>query len=207
MALGFFLYLARQFEEAHELLCETIARFPKSWLARIVLACVYLAKDDTVEALVCIEQAHAIQDEQVDRGSFRDNVFPGLYHLCNLRYYGESESQRSRKSIEKAVGLDRTAVYAMRHGTGEINAGELYEGWDPGHFDTYIPYWTPLQLALGFIGLEEKESAIAALTRAVAEGDPLTLWLRRLPLFDSLRDHPAFQAIIARMNFPFLRGK
>lgn len=202
IALGLFLYLARQFEEADELLCEAVARFPKSWLARIVLACVYLARDQEVEALVSVEQAHRIQDEQVDRGSFRDNVFPGLYHLCNLRYYGESERQRSRESIEKAIGLDRTAMYEVRHDAGEIPGD--YEGWDPGHFDTYIPYWTPLQLALGLMALGEKEPAIAALTRAVAEGDPITVWLRRLPLFDLLRDDPAFQALIERMSFPSL---
>ena len=82
-------------------------------------------------------------------------------------------------------------------------SGEFADDWDrTGHFDTYIPYWTPLQLALGLIGLEEKESAIAALTRAVSEGDPLTAWLRLLPLFDPLRGDPAFQALIERMNFP-----
>jgi Tfp pilus assembly protein PilF len=203
VALGFFLYLVRQFDQADEFLCETIARFPQSLLARIVLACVHLAKDNAVEALVIIEQAHAIQDEHVPRGSFRDNVFPGLYHLCSLRYYGESNIHRSRESIEKAVGLDRTAVYEVRHDAGEI-PGEPgdYEGWDPGHFDTYIPYWTPLQLALGLMALEEKEAAIAALTRAVREGDPLTVFLRRLPLFDEIRGDAAFKSLIDGMNFP-----
>jgi hypothetical protein len=163
---------------------------------------VYLARDQEVEALVSVEQARTILDNQSDNSPLRDNVFPGLLNLCRLRGGTEGEKHVERESLKRAIGLDRTAMYEVRHAAGEIPGD--YEGWDPGEFDTHIPYWTPLQLALGLMALEEKEPAIAALTRAVAEGDPITVWLRRLPLFDPLRDDPAFQALIERMSFPSL---
>jgi hypothetical protein len=93
-------------------------------------------------------------------------------------------------------------VHEVRHAAGEVPGD--YEGWDPGDFDTHIPYWTPLQLALGHMGLGDTESAARMLTRAADEGDPLMVWLHLLPLFDPLRDDPAFQALIRRMNLAAL---
>jgi len=132
-----------------------------------------------------------------------ENVFPGLLNLCRMRGGAEGDKHLARESIKRAIGLDRSAVHEVRHATGEVPGD--YEGWDPGEFDTHIPYWTPLQLALGHMGLGDTESAIQALTRAVSEGDPLTVWLHLLPLFDPLRDNPAFQALIKRMNLTALR--
>jgi tetratricopeptide (TPR) repeat protein len=200
IALGLFLYVTRRFQEAEEFLIEIAASFPKSWLARIVQACVYLARDQELEALVSVEQAHTILDNQSDNPPLRDNVFPGLLNLCQLLGGAEGGKHVARESMKRAIGHDSTAVHEVRHAAGEVPGD--YDGWDPGEFDTHIPYWTPLQLALGFMRLGDAESANQALTRAVSEGDPLTAWLHLLPLFDPLRGDPAFQALIKRMNFP-----
>jgi tetratricopeptide (TPR) repeat protein len=200
IALGLFLYVTRRFGEAEAYLNEVAGSFPASWLARIVQACVYLARDQEVEALVSVEQAHTILVNQSDNPPLHDNVFPGLLNLCRWRGGTEGDKHVARETMKRAIGLDRSAVHEVRHNAGEVPGD--YEGWDPGEFDTHIPYWTPLQLALGFMGLGEAESAIQALTRAVSEGDPLTAWLHLLPLFDPLRGDPAFEALIKRMNFP-----
>ena len=193
--------MTRRFEEAEEFLKEVAGSFPKSWLALIVQACVYLARGGAVEAILNIEEAYTILYEQSEYNEPQDNVFAGLFNLCRLRAgsaAGEYVPDVAMEKVKSAGGSDSWAVHEVRHAAGEVPGD--YEGWDPGQFDSHIPYWTPLQLALGFIGLEEKESAIAVLTRAVNEGDPLTAWLHLLPLLDPLRDDPAFQVLIKRMN-------
>jgi tetratricopeptide (TPR) repeat protein len=202
IALRLFLYVTRQFEEAEEFLSEVAASFPKSWLARIVQACVYLARGGTLEAILSIEEAYTILCEQSEYSESRNKVFAGLFNLCRLSGGAESDGHVARESMKRAIGHDATAVHEVRHDAGEVPGD--YEGWEPGQFDSFIPDWTPPQLALGFIGLEEKESAISALTRAVNEGDPWAAWLHLLPLLDPLRDDPAFRAHIERMNFPSL---
>lgn len=210
MALGVFLYVARRFEEAEEFLGEVTLLFPKSWLSRIVQACVYLADDRALEATLSIEDAYTILSEQSEYSEPFDNIFPGLFNLCRLRAgsaAGEYVPRVSMRTVESACGSDSWAVYQK----GEERAAVDADGdrWvpEPGHSDKHIPYWTPLQLALGCMGLGQTESAIQMLTRAVGEGDPLTMWLQLLPLFDPLRGDPAFQALIKRMNFPSLSLK
>ncbi len=205
IALGIFLYVAREFEEAEEFLLELIERFPESWLAQLVLACVYLAGDRAVEALVTIEEAYAILNRQSELSEPFDNVFPGLFNLCCLRGGDDGNKHVARESMSSASTSDYWAVYHVQNVADEVPEG-IWKP-EPGHSDRHIPYWTPLQLALGNMGLGDMEAAIAALAGAVDEGDPLTIWLRRLPLFDELRGDPAFQALIARMNFPSLSLK
>jgi tetratricopeptide (TPR) repeat protein len=200
IALGLFLYVTRRFDEAEEFLNEVAGSFPTSWLARIVQACVYLARDQEMETLVSVEQAHTILYNQGDNSTLHENVFPGLLNLCRMRGGARGDKHLARESMKRAIGLDLSAVHEVRHAAGNVPGD--YEGWDPGEFDTHIPYWTPLQLALGHMGLGDTESAIQALTRAVSEGDPFTVWLHLLPLFDPLRGDPAFDALISRMNFP-----
>jgi FimV-like protein len=79
----------------------------------------------------------------------------------------------------------------------EKNWGELA----PSNFAAEI-YWTPLQLALGYVAVGDNDSAIVLIQEAVEQGDPLTIWLPMLPLFDSLREDSTFQTIIERMQFP-----
>jgi tetratricopeptide (TPR) repeat protein len=69
------------------------------------------------------------------------------------------------------------------------------------------PYWTPVQVALSYLGLGETEMAIEALTQAVEESDPLMVWLHLWPLFDPLRGERGFQNLINRLDIPRLRKR
>jgi tetratricopeptide (TPR) repeat protein len=195
IALGFFLYLARRFDEAEECLNEVIGNFPKSWLAGIVLACVDLAKDSAVDGLVRIRLTHRLLCELNERSPQRNEVFPGLINLCRLRHWEEADHRLAREDLKSAFSWDRWSASEKKGGVLPGDADEK-----PGHYDIQIRFWTPLQIALGFIGLEKKESAIEALSRAMDEGDPLAVLFPRLPLLDPLRGEPAFQELVKRVD-------
>lgn len=198
-ALGFFLYVARRFGEAEVHLCEAVERFPKNWLLRIAQACVFLASERATEALWSIERAQRLLYEQSEFSEPRENVFPGLHNLCRLRGGDEADRRFAREKVKDAMQCDAFAVHELRHASGEVPGD--YDGWDAGEFDKHIPFWTPLQMALGYIGIDEKEKAIASLARGIAAGDPINVGLLRLlPLFDPLRDDPGFQRLIDSMN-------
>ncbi len=63
----------------------------------------------------------------------------------------------------------------------------------------YVP---PVALAVIYIGLDQKEEALELLEQAYAKRDVLLVWLKVRRHFDPLRDHPRFQRLIKRMNYP-----
>jgi tetratricopeptide (TPR) repeat protein len=56
--------------------------------------------------------------------------------------------------------------------------------------------------AIIYVGLGEQENAIKALERAYDERAPALGALQWEPLWDPLRTHPGFQALLKKMNFP-----
>jgi len=64
---------------------------------------------------------------------------------------------------------------------------------------TYVPHD---DLALVYLGLEEREQALACLQKAYEEREIRMTELKFEPMFDSLRSDPRFQDLVRRMNFP-----
>jgi tetratricopeptide (TPR) repeat protein len=62
-------------------------------------------------------------------------------------------------------------------------------------------YVSPLNMAVIYDGLGEKEQAIAWLEKAFAEGRS-HMGLKVDPTWDSLRSHPKFQDLLGRIGFP-----
>ncbi len=60
----------------------------------------------------------------------------------------------------------------------------------------------PLDFAAIYIGLGDKEQALAWLDKAYEQHDWGMLGLKMVPEYDSLRSDPRFQALLRRMNFP-----
>ena len=228
VALGFFLYVTRRVDEAETHLLDVTQDFPNSWLARIALACVYFEKGQTEEALLSYETAYDLLPDDRD---FQGKALQGGYCLCALRSEQQETQRASREAVEYACGYDWRAVHrgteeAIREDYYRelaIASGSLLNfAWEPnyatgdtvlvkndiggmprpGDHDREILYWPPFQIALGCVGLGDEEAAVAALARALDEGDPLTVWLHRWPLFDSLRDNPGFHDLIKRMKLP-----
>ena len=53
-----------------------------------------------------------------------------------------------------------------------------------------------------YIGLGEKDRALAWMERAYEERDPELVYMKAYPGWDALRSEPRFQALVRRMNFP-----
>ena len=63
---------------------------------------------------------------------------------------------------------------------------------------TYVPEWA---LAAIHLGLGELDQGLELFGRAVEERDlGVILFLKTYPGFDPLRSHPAFQALLRKMN-------
>ena len=58
------------------------------------------------------------------------------------------------------------------------------------------------QIALIYIGLDEKRAAITWLEKAYEQRDPLLTSIKAEPPFDPLRSDPRFQNLLTRMGLP-----
>jgi len=56
--------------------------------------------------------------------------------------------------------------------------------------------------AEAYIGLGEKDEAMAWLERAYEDHDQWMVYIKCYPGWDDLRSEPRFQALVRRMNFP-----
>ena len=61
---------------------------------------------------------------------------------------------------------------------------------------THVP---PMAWAFAYIGLGD-DRMFAWLNKAVDDRDPVVTHLPSMPLYDSIRDDPRFQALLVRMN-------
>jgi FimV-like protein len=211
LSLALFLYLARRFAEAEELARDVAESHPHSWLARFIQAFVALGTGTyevrnaptyyarLAKEILQVKEHYGFQYKV-------DEVFPGCFCLVNycVNSYRVQErewlnAQRLRYLEEKSGGWNGIRYEKIKedYHLREKNWGELA----PSNFAAEI-YWTPLQLALGYVAVGDNDSAIVLIQEAVEQGDPLTIWLPMLPLFDSLREDSTFQTIIERMQFP-----
>ena len=61
---------------------------------------------------------------------------------------------------------------------------------------------SPLELAIIHLGLGERQEALTLLEQGYREESDYMIWIKVEPIFDSLRDDPRFQKIVADMKFP-----
>jgi len=59
-----------------------------------------------------------------------------------------------------------------------------------------------VSLALSYVGLERMDDAIGQLRKACEDGNPLMVFLHLWPIFDPLREHAGFKALISDMRLP-----
>ncbi len=63
-------------------------------------------------------------------------------------------------------------------------------------------FQSPVSLALAYMGAGRIDDAVAKLEEACKAGHPLMVWLHLWPVFDPLRDHKRFRALIRKMKLP-----
>lgn len=68
--------------------------------------------------------------------------------------------------------------------------------------ETGKDYVSPVELAVLYVGLGEREKALAALERAYSERDSQMQYLVIEPNFDSLSSEPRFAALVQKVGLP-----
>jgi len=133
-----------------------------------------------------------------------DPTFPNA-HWCLAEIYAKTGNyNESVSEYQKTIELD-----------GPLPTHLCFLGYAYGlagrHSDalavlkrlkTTDKYVSPTELAVLYIGLGDKESALQSLERAYAERDPRLDELKVEPYFDSLRSEPRYQELVKKMRFP-----
>jgi tetratricopeptide (TPR) repeat protein len=133
----------------------------------------------------CLDGFYLLEEPQkyVERWHrlFGTEAFPGLA-ILGLGLIGGKPGDRQMQRKKRAALREKISLL-------EIKSRK-----------SYVP---PVQLALAHLGAKEMDEAVLHLERAVEEGDPKMAWLHLWPLFDPLREHKGFKALIRRMKLPY----
>ena len=63
-------------------------------------------------------------------------------------------------------------------------------------------YVSALRVAAIYIGLDKPDPALDWIEKAWQERDDDLVWLKRDPVYDPVRAHPRFQALLERIGLP-----
>jgi hypothetical protein len=169
-------YLTRQtaFHEAYEHAWAAIRENRSGWIGYALLACITIGVAHAAGLLGSTAEDH-IKDAHERLGL---EAFPGLAILCHARRWDDGKDA-------PGAARERRARLHQSIARLEIAARE-----------SYVP---PVQLALAHMAVDEMDEAVADLRRACDEGDPKMAWLHLWPLFDPLRGHEGFKALLQRL--------
>lgn len=129
-------------------------------------------------------------------------------YLRTLLYLKKGTIVDAAPEVEKLASLAATRGLAIAWGIlGYIN-GKTGRGTDAlsvlGELrkratTDYVP---PSAFGHIYLGLDRSEAALGELERAFARRDVFLVWLKVHPIYDEIRDHPRFQALLHLMKFP-----
>ena len=105
--------------------------------------------------------------------------------------------------LHSKVGALNGLVVLARAGMGTLheNARENAMSF-LGRLENEARWQSPVSLALAYMGVGRMDEAIAKLEEACNDRHPLMVWLHLWPVFDPLRSHERFKALMRRMNLP-----
>ena len=133
-----------------------------------------------------------------------DQNFAYAHMLLGYAYAGKGEYARAITEYREArrLGRDNTSVrcylgYALAKAGHRGEAEALLK-----HLETTKEYVSPAELAILYVGLGEKEKALAALERAYAEHDLQMQYLGIDPGYDSIRSESRFQDLMRKIGLP-----
>jgi TolB-like protein/Tfp pilus assembly protein PilF/tRNA A-37 threonylcarbamoyl transferase component Bud32 len=128
------------------------------------------------------------------------------HFLLGRSYKGKGMFKEAIAEQEKAVALfPETPLYLGMLGNIYGSAGKKAEALkvlDQLKEQSKRKYVAPYDIALVYIGLGDKDQAIAWLEKAFRAHSNDMSNLKQDPTFDPLRSDPRFQDILRRMNFP-----
>ncbi len=138
---------------------------------------------------------------ELDPNDVASHVYLGLVYSHKGMH--EEAITACRRARDLSVGKDQTSnlvlayVYAVAGRRGE--ALRILDEIKKSSERSYVP---PVAVAMTYVGLGDKQEALAWLEKAFAEHATALDTLKVDPNFDPLRSDPRFQDLLRRMNFP-----
>jgi tetratricopeptide (TPR) repeat protein len=105
-----------------------------------------------------------------------------------------------RTSVEQSGGdPSYRAVYAAALAAAGLTDSAAAVARAVESSTAYVPF---TELAAAYVYLNEDDKALALFERAFEERDPAVKHMRVEPLYDRIREHPRFQAILRKAGHP-----
>lgn len=152
---------------------------------------------------------HLLQAEgyfQAGKGWILDSLMACVFLEQGNNNSAEARTSDACRSSTLSNGI--WVVAAAKVGRAAPETSFLQEAWQAFATMRERPYrgsarwYGPVAMALAYMGLGWPGPAISWLKEACEEGHPLMVWLHIWPIFDPLRNHEGFKALISRMNLP-----
>ncbi len=124
------------------------------------------------------------------------------HNFLGLTYEAKGMYEQAIDEYRKAISIEREMTNAQIFlGSALAMSGERSEARAIlDKLKSTKEYVSPTELASLYVGLGDKEGAIASLERAYAAHDLQMQYLKVIPHFDSLRSDPRFAGIIKRVG-------
>ena len=133
------------------------------------------------------------------------NHFGGFIALGQV-YEAKGMHEEAIKSLQKAISIGgRTSGVLAPLGRAYATSGKKVEAQkiltelNEMAKQTYV---SPYDLAILYVGLEDKEHALEQLNKAYEDRAGWIIDISVEPIFDSLRSDPRFAELVSRMKFP-----
>lgn len=183
------LAVQRRTDEALEQMERAIEADPRSAIIAHVKGWILMYAGRTDEALAQYHSARKL-----------DPLMPPVLANMEILYLMRGEYMQARllsaelgRILNVDQSTDQAVIDAMENPASKERALTMLRQWQD------LPDGT-LDRALYLALLGESDLALANLELAFASGDPFAIHMNRVSLFDSLRDQPRFQALLAKMN-------
>ena len=120
--------------------------------------------------------------------------------LVQKRLFAEAIGElETALKVEPKPWIKATLGYALASGSRKAEAARILGELQAESAKRYVP---PLGLAAIYIGLEKPEPALDWIEKAWQEREGDLVRLKRDPVYDPVRAHPRFQAIVKRLGLP-----
>jgi adenylate cyclase len=199
VSVGQALAIQRRFSEAANAFERAIKEDPTLYEAYYLYGRVMFECGQIEKAANLFEKAHAARPDEYEAGSIRAQALIELARQDEARRVNELAIERIEKHLE--LKPDEARAYSLGASIlirlGEIERSKIWtqQALALAANDPLILYNAACNWAL----LGERERAIDGLERALAAGVAVADWITHDPDFESLRNHPRFQAIVKRI--------
>jgi len=143
--------------------------------------------------------------EQLVKMTETEPTYPVAHYFLGFSREQRRESKEAVKEFQKAVDLsggDPSYLAGLAHAYALSGGPHQAEAiCDKLQRRARTEYVSSYDIALIYIGLREKQQALAWLNRAYEEGDPNMNFLNVEPALDELRSDDRFQQLLHRVGF------